>query len=129
MFSEDFNEKKVLLKSLIEEWGGEEAFLRMKRSYTNKRLEEMLYNKGQLFVEWNNRLIRKTTPIFQEPQSRLGRAQFFAPEKNLGKLSIDTYWFNLLIIWISSLLYYLTLVYDLLRKFTNWNRIRKLQRP
>jgi len=120
--------RDALSISLINEWGGEEEFLTKKRDYTNKRLEDILLNKGQFVLEWKNRLIRLTSPIYQAPVSEYGRAQFFAPVKRLGKMSIDTFWFNLTIIWFCTFVFYITLVYDLLRKFTNWNRIRKLSR-
>jgi hypothetical protein len=119
--------KDAKVNDLIRKWGGNESFVRMKKEYTNKRMEAMLYNRGQLFVEWNNRMVRKTTPIFMEPVSRTGRAHFYAPVKKLGNLSLNTFWFNLIFIWITSLVFYMFLVFDLLRKFTNWNRIRKLR--
>ncbi len=119
--------KDAKVNDLIRKWGGNESFVRMKKEYTNKRMEAMLYNRGQLFVEWNNRMVRKTTPIFMEPASRRGRAHFYAPVKKLGNLSLNTFWFNLIFIWITSLVFYMFLVFDLLRKFTNWNRIRKLR--
>jgi hypothetical protein len=108
-------------------WGGEGELLIRRRDYTNKRLEELLMNKGQFVVESKGRLIRKATPIYQIPASNVGRAHFFAPVKRLGNLRIDTFWFNLAVIWISTLIFYITLIYDLLRKFINWNRIRKLR--
>ena len=113
---------------LIEEWGGADAFVQKKRRYTNKRLEDLLLNRGQFVTEWNSHLVRKVTPIYQVPRSRIGRAHLFAPVKRLGPLFIDTYWFNLLIIWLSAIAFYIVLLYDLLRKFTNWNRIRKLRK-
>ena len=120
-------QKDAKANELSRRWGGEEAFVTMKKDYTNKRMEEMLSNKSQLFIEWNNRLIRKTTPIYMEPLSRTGRAHFYAPFKKLGNLSFHTYWFNLVFIWITAFVCYLALASDLLRRFTNWNRIRKLR--
>jgi ABC-type multidrug transport system ATPase subunit len=119
--------RDALSKHLISEWGGVETFQAKKREYTNKRLEDILMNKGQFVVEYKNSLVRKATPIYQVPDSQIGRAQFFAPVKRLGTLTLDTFWFNLAIIWVSTLVFYMTLVYDLLRKFTRWNRIRKLR--
>ena len=115
---------------LVQRWGGEEAYIRMRRDYTNQRLEELLTNSMQLnkVVEWNNQLVRKADPIYMEPISRIGRAHFFAPHKQLGNLGIDTLWFNLMVIWGSAALLYVTLYYDLLRKFTNWQNIRRLQK-
>jgi ABC-type multidrug transport system ATPase subunit len=123
-------QKEALNEQLIKRWGGEESFLEMKRNYTNERLEDMLLNKGylQIQVKWKDRFVRKTSPIYQVPNSKTGRAHLFAPVKRLGPLTIDTYWFNLLVIWFSVFILYLTLVYDLLRKITNWNRIRKLRK-
>ncbi|MEN8227465.1 MAG: ATP-binding cassette domain-containing protein [Bacteroidota bacterium] len=114
--------------SLLEEWGGKEQYLRREKEYTNKRLEDLLTNKGQFVVEWNNRFVRKSTPIYMEPTSHFGRSQFYAPVKKLGNLSIDTFWFNLTVIWLSCFFFYLTLVTDILRKFTNWNKVRRLRR-
>jgi len=120
--------RDALSESLIREWGGKEEYLARKRDYTNKRLEEILLNKGQFVITWKDRLIRKASPIYHIPVSAYGRAHFFAPVKKLGNLSVDTFWFNLAVIWLSSLVFYITLVYDLLRKFTNWNRIRRLRK-
>ncbi len=120
--------KDVLSAKLIREWGGEKAFINRRNQYTNQQLENILLNKGQFVVEWNKRLVRKATPIYQEPRSRFGRAQLYNPEKRLGSLKMDTYWFNLIIIWFSTLVFYMTLIYDLLRKFTNWNHVRQLRK-
>ena len=125
-------QKDAKSEALIKNWGGgkvgKETYVQMEKDYTNKRLEELLTNKGQFVVEWNNQLVRKASPIYMEPRSHIGRAHFFAPVKKLGSLSIETYWFNLIIIWLSFFIYYLALVNDILRKFTNWNRIRRLRK-
>jgi hypothetical protein len=88
----------------------------------------MLLNKGQFKVDWNKRYVRKASPIYQVPKSKTARAHLYAPVKRVGPLSIDTYWFNMLVIWFLGLQLYITLVYDLLRRITNWNQIRKLRK-
>lgn len=100
----------------------------MKHRYTNKRLEDILTNKVQLVVEWDNHYVRKNTPIYMEPQSRYGRAHFYTPVKKLGNLTIDTFWFNLFVIWISAIGLYFLLIADLLSRFSNWNQVRRLRR-
>jgi hypothetical protein len=113
---------------MVEAWGGEAMYAQMRKLYANKRLEDLLLNRAELVTEWRNRLVRKTTPVYQLPRSRFGRAHLFAPIKRVGPVSIDTYWFNLLIIWLSALVFYLILLKDLLRKFVNWNQIRRLRK-
>jgi hypothetical protein len=121
--------RDLRVSELVEAWGGKEAFLEMKQDHTNKKLEEYLVrNSYTLLVEWNDRLVRKFAPVYQVPRSRIARAQLFAPEKRLGSLYMDTYWFNFVIIWLLSLVFYLALVYDLLSKVVSWNRIRQLRR-
>jgi ABC-type multidrug transport system ATPase subunit len=115
---------------LVERWGGKAAYIQMKEDYTNQRLKLLMTNNLQInkLIEWDNQLVRKIDPVYMEPVSRAGRAHFFAPHKRLGNLSIDTFWFNLLVIWVSSAILYLTLYYDLLQKFTNWHYVRRLRR-
>jgi ABC transport system ATP-binding/permease protein len=115
---------------MVDQWGGERAYNEKKQRYTNKRLEDLLLNRNRpdWTIDWHNHIIRKVTPIYQLPQSRVGRAQFFAPSKRVGSQYFDTYWFNLLVIWLSAIAYYLFLQFDLLRKAVNWNRIRKLRK-
>ncbi|MBE9517429.1 MAG: ATP-binding cassette domain-containing protein [Bacteroidetes bacterium] len=129
MKSEADHQKERRVSTLIEAWGGEDAVVQMKKKYTNKRLEELLVFKGQRFLtEWDGHLVRKTAPVYQVPRSRIARAHLFSPVKRVGPFSIDTYWFNLGVIWLSALVLYIFLLYDLLRKFVNWNQIRKLRK-
>ncbi len=126
--ADQLRERRIF--TMVEAWGGEDAYVQMKETYTNKRLEELLVLRGrfQFIREWDSHLVRNTTPVYQVPRSRIGRAQLFSPKKNVGPFSIDTYWFNLGVIWLSALVLYLFLIYDFLRKFVNWNQIRKLRK-
>ena len=114
--------------TMVEAWGGEDAYVQMQEKYTNKRLEEMLVYNRPLLTEWNGHLVRKTAPVYQVPRSRIARAQLFSPVKRVGPFLIDTYWFNLGIIWLSVLVLYNILLYDIFRRIVNWNQIRKLRK-
>ncbi|NOR34639.1 MAG: ABC transporter permease, partial [Bacteroidales bacterium] len=128
MKSEADHQKERRVSTLIEAWGGEDAVVQMKKKYTNKRLEDLLVKSSRILTEWNGHLVRKTAPVYQVPRSRIARAHLFSPVKRVGPFSIDTYWFNLGVIWLSALVLYIFLLYDLLRKFVNWNQIRKLRK-
>ncbi|MEE4116438.1 MAG: ATP-binding cassette domain-containing protein, partial [Marinilabiliaceae bacterium] len=95
---------------------------RLKDIYHNKNLEDFLLRRDDphKIIETNKRLIQKLDPAYRIPLSRTGRAHFYAPVKRLGNLSIDTYWFNLGVIWLFTLLLYITLYYDSLRKGLNY---------
>ena len=51
-----------------------------------------------------------------KPTSNYGRAQFYAPYKQIGENKIDTYWFNIMVLWIVTLALYIALYYNLLEK-------------
>ena len=94
-------------------------FQNFKTKYNNNSLEDFVTNSNTLnFIsEDKNNLIQKSDPIYLEPYSYnyLG-AHFYAPSKNLLGKKIDTFWANLLVIWIMTLLLTVTLYFDALRK-------------
>ncbi len=51
-----------------------------------------------------------------KPTSKYGRAHFYAPYKQMGNIKIDTFWFNLMVLWIVTLVLYFALYYNLLQK-------------
>ncbi|PID92552.1 MAG: ABC transporter [Bacteroidetes bacterium] len=105
-------------EALVKELGGLKAFSALRDDNDNKQLSNMLLNRNVLekTVERGDKLVRQFEPIYMIPRSRYGRAHFYAPEKHLGKLRIDTRLFNLSVIWLSTFLLYLALYFDILRK-------------
>ncbi len=71
-------------------------------------------------IEFKGRLLQIIDPVFNEPKNPKHlldyRAHFFAPKKYFLGYYFDTYWFNLSVIWGMTLLLYLALYYEWLRK-------------
>jgi hypothetical protein len=91
---------------------------RLKIDYYNKGLATFVLN-GDLkdkSVEKPKRIIRKYEPVFMPPTTNNGRAHFCAPFKMIGNLKIDTLWFNLIIVWLVSIVLYIALYFNLLRR-------------
>ena len=77
-----------------------------------------MLNKSELkkiFVTENN-LVQKSDPIYKYPLNNWGRAHFYSPVKKVAGSYIDTYWFNIIIIWLTSIMWYFVLYFDLIRK-------------
>jgi hypothetical protein len=55
-------------------------------------------------------------PIYKDPASNYGRAHFYAPIKKLGTLEIDTYWYNIMVMWFFCIVLYVMLLTDAIRK-------------
>jgi hypothetical protein len=73
-------------------------------------------NELHKLTESKYKLVRKMEPIYQIPSSRNGRSQFFSAVKVLGHYRIETVWFNVVVIWIMTLVFYIALQFSLLKK-------------
>ncbi len=93
-------------------------YLTMKQSFYNKELIRFLSEKyeGDIITEINNTLIRTNSPIYTKPILKNGRTHYFAPEKNISKYSINTFIFNIIIIWLMSLILYIALLQNIFLK-------------
>jgi ABC-type multidrug transport system ATPase subunit len=98
------------------------GYVQLQDRYKNKRLDEVLKNENNPpdIYEGKKRIIQKTHPIFMIPDSKIGRAQFYAPYKVLGNKNIPTLIFNLSAMWIMISLFFVTLYYNLLKRFIDW---------
>jgi ABC-type multidrug transport system ATPase subunit len=91
---------------------GHNNIVALKERYHNNSLADQVLNKSEAdkIIEENQRLYRKYEPVFYAPMSKNGRSHFYAPVKNIGSITIDTFWFNLLAIWFMSIVLYIVLV-------------------
>ncbi len=123
-------EKNEINKALIAQLGGIQAYTTFRNKYDNKSLSGLVLDRyaHHMVVEKDGRMIRKYQPAYMKPTSRFGRAHLYASNKQIGKLEIDTLWYNVIAIWLYSLLLYLTLRTDLLRKVVTSSERRRLTR-
>jgi len=99
-----------------------EQFLELKRRYANESLEEFVTNSNEVsrIVEYKGKLIQKIDPIYLDPKFPFIKAHFYAPRKMfLGKY-YSTYWINVVVIWIMTILLFLVLYYRLLLRLLDY---------
>ncbi len=104
---------------LTTELGGKDALIELKKNYYNDFLADMVMNRTEIHKihDTGEGFVQLADPIFKDPVSNCGRAHFYAPVKKIGSLEIDTYWFDIMVLWIYSLVFYLILLFDGLKKF------------
>ncbi|MBS0010145.1 MAG: ATP-binding cassette domain-containing protein [Bacteroidales bacterium] len=97
---------------------GKEGLINLRNNYENSWLNERVLDRDnpEKIYETGNKIVQKYEPGFMKATSKFGRAHFYAPVKKLGSLEIDTYVFNLLLIWLGSLILYIALYFKLLQK-------------
>lgn len=111
-------QKDSLISVINLNHGGSEFLINLKQNYYNKAIEELVLNSNDLskILEYKGKLIRKDSPVFQDPKSHFGRAQFFASSKFIGHFRLDTVYFDVLILWLMTLFLYIALINDWLKK-------------
>ncbi len=92
-----------------------------KNEYYNESLADLVMNVNEKdrILEYNGELIQQINPIFNTPtpSSLIDyRAHFFAPQKHFLGTFFSTYWFNLTVIWIMTLILYILLYFEALKK-------------
>jgi hypothetical protein len=92
--------------------------------YQNDKLEEIVVRmKTNIIIRHNNRLIQQNEPIYHDADNYgfFGfRAHFYAPRKWFCGRYYDTFAFDTVVIWLFSLLCYIALYFDLLKKTVDW---------
>lgn len=103
--------------TLIDELGRDEV-VELKRNYTNKTITDMVTDRNGLdkITRLDDHLVQMKDPIYHIPESKIGRAHFYAPYKRMGNILIETYWFNFVFIWITTILLFIALRLDLFRR-------------
>ncbi len=96
-----------------------------KNKFFNESMADLVRNSTaeKRIIEYNGKLIQTINPIFQLPQPAYQldyRTEFFVPEKNLAGYLVSTYWFNCLVIWVMTVLCYLLLYFEILRKIIDF---------
>ena len=85
---------------------------------TNKKLEEFVKNNTETFriIEYHGKYFQKMDPIFKDPENKFIKAHFYAPRKQVFGMFVDTYVVNVIVLWVMTILLYLTLYFRLLKK-------------
>lgn len=117
-FDNSVEKKDEILRKLKNNVGGNDALIKLKEEYHNASLEDLLLSRLETvkIEEYKDHLIRNDEPIYKQAGMKLGRAHFFTSDKFFFSLRIDTFWFNLIVLLIMSLFFYVLLITEALGK-------------
>lgn len=99
-----------------------------KNRYHNETIAQLVKNQNDpiRIMENGDELVQKIFPVYMDPQPEHlldFRAQFYVPQKHILGFFINTYWFNMGVLWFMIFFLYIILYFDLLRKFVkSFNR-------
>ena len=119
--TEASNARESLVAKLTTTPEAKAAFESMKLRYQNKSVTSMVENSDDAvrIVEWRGELVQKIYPIYFDDHRPRGawdfRGNFYIPTKHFMGKKFDTRYFNVTMIWVMTLVLYLTLYFDLLK--------------
>ena len=111
-------EKDRIYMDLKDTYEGNSGIINFKRDFYNESLADLVLSRVDLhkIVEIDNKLIRKMEPGYMYPVMKNGRSHFFASVKRVGNLYMPAVVFNIVAVWIMTLVFYLILQFSLLRR-------------
>jgi hypothetical protein len=129
-YRSSMNQKDKIFEEIEIKSGGIENFVEFKKKYYNRKVASIVLNEDEIYEYKlsDDEIIHIKDAIFSYPESRYGRAHYYAPVKRIGMLIIDTFWFNILRILFSVLLLYLVLYFNLLSKLIRYIENFRLRR-
>lgn len=117
-------QKDQLIRSMTNTAEKEKEFEKFMGSYQNEAIAELVKNLAERhrIIESNGRLIQKIFPIYKTPDPEHVvdfDAQFYMPAKHFLNSNIDTYYFNLGVIWSMTFILALMLYFEVLRRIVD----------
>ncbi|PKP09988.1 MAG: ABC transporter [Bacteroidetes bacterium HGW-Bacteroidetes-4] len=97
-------------------------YIAKRQAYHNEAVTDIvrkIYEKNKI-IAYKDRLIQQTDPIYEMPWIDNPfdfRAQFYSPVKHFAGRNIDTFWFNMWMVWVMTIGAYVALYYDWLKRF------------
>jgi ABC-type multidrug transport system ATPase subunit len=114
-------------------------FEELRMSYVNKAVSDAVRNISSVdrIVEYDGRLIQKIYPIYNtehKPRHYFDfSANLYQPTKHFAGSYIDTFTFNILMIWVMTVTLLITLYFDLLKRFVKMldynRRYKRKEKP
>lgn len=101
-----------------------ERYKQYKNVYHNENLSDLVRKvlEKNKILEYNHELVQQVDPIYMDPTIRGSlslRSHFFAPRKPFFGVYYDTYWYNMIVIWLFTVILYLALYYEWFLRFMN----------
>jgi ABC-type multidrug transport system ATPase subunit len=110
-YNSALKKKKAITDSLIQTIGTKE-FDALKQNNENNAIVQLARNSNtrESFFISGNECIRLTDPIFKIPSNNYGRTTLYCAQKRFNNQLIDTYVYNLSILWLLNFAFYILLI-------------------
>ena len=112
------NDMTVSIEKIIVDLGSEK-YQTLMQDYDNKKLHELVTNKRELdkILNIDNQLVRMDHPVFDDPKGvTFFDSHFYSPYKYIYGKKVSTFSANIIILWLMSIFFFITLYFDIFKK-------------
>lgn len=114
-------EKEKKIEQMTSTPEKEKNFTSNKNAYQNEAITELVRNtmEQNRIIETDGKFVQKIYPIYKDPDPDHMvdfNAQFYMPAKHFLNRNIDTFFFNLGVIWLMTFVLALSLYWEVLRR-------------
>ena len=129
-YNKAVDERDAVYAELVSALGGEDEFLQFRQRYYNKQLAAVVTNEKEIpnYSVHDGEMVPIKDAIFRDPAGKPGGHIFMHPVKMFFQTKVDTFWFNLAVIWIFSGLLFVLLYYDVIRRVLTYIETLRLNR-
>lgn len=116
-------QKEAMIRERTDAPEKERLFYENKSRYVNQAVSDAVKNisSSDRIVEYQGRLIQKIFPIYMDEHRPLHffdfSANLYQPTKHFAGQYFDTLYFNIAVIWSMTLVLFVTLYFEVLKKF------------
>ncbi len=126
-YTENYEKANRQKENIINYWMEQNPaqYRYLRDAYYNESLADIVkkvFEKNQI-LEFRDELVQQINPIYRDPIPGSWfnfRSHFYAPRKYFAGFFFDTFYFNIIIVWILTTVLYVTLYYNLLKKSIDW---------
>ncbi|PWD98682.1 ATP-binding cassette domain-containing protein [Marinilabilia rubra] len=122
--------RQEIIKSHPEK--GRNYLTELKNKFHNEGLERFMRGTDDFFskriIKHNQQFIQKFDPIYKDPQHSYIKAHFLSPHKRIGQLEANTFWVNLMVIWVMNIILFILLYSKTLKKLLSRGKKTILRR-
>jgi len=124
------NMRDKIYNNLVDQMGGEDNFMQFRQRFFNKQLASVVTNEKEIqqYSIHDGEMIPIRDAVYRLPDNKSWRAHFYSPGKYFLGNTMDTFWFDLLFIWVFSIFLFPLLYYDIIRKGLNYMETLRLNR-
>ncbi len=117
-FNKTINDNNAQIQHVIDSIGLKN-YAQIQKRYSNESLMNLVTNKMEehkLIID-NDEIYQNDESIYNLPKEvSFLHSHFYAPQKYMFGQRVDTYWSNLIVIWVISIFTYIMLYFDWLRR-------------